>query len=473
MGTASRPIVAIQGLGFVGAAMAVAVASARRDDGEPRYTVYGVDLDNDAGRRRIDALNDSVFPFETTDTALVDALSTAMTQGNLSAGSDPAVYEQADVVVVDVPLDIDWQSTSPTLQLGGFTAAIRTIGSRIRPDTLVLLETTVPPGTTEKIVIPTLAEEFTARGLDPASLTVAHSYERVMPGADYYNSIVNYWRVYAGHTERAADAAESFLSSVINTDEYPLTRLSNTTASETAKVMENTFRATTIALMEEWARFAEMAGVDMFEIVDAIRMRPTHANLRSPGFGVGGYCITKDPLFAKLASGELFGNKMEFPFSTNAVNTNKDAPLVVCDRLEQLLGRPLDGAKVLLAGISYRQDVADTRYSPSETFVIGARERGATVEAYDPLVEYWEELDWSTPTSLPDPAGFDAVVFAVPHREFREIDMQEWLGDSTPIVYDGFSVLTREQLGAAAAAGCVVASTGRGTPATPTTSATT
>ena len=87
-----------------------------------------------------------------------------------------------------------------------------------------------------------------------------------MPGAEYLASIVNYWRVYAGRTEAAAKAAEAFLSQVINVAEYPLTRLSNTTASETAKVLENTFRATTIALMDEWGRFAETVGIDLVEV---------------------------------------------------------------------------------------------------------------------------------------------------------------------------------------------------------------
>ena len=456
------PVVAVQGLGFVGAAMAIAVASARSTDGAPVFDVIGVDLGDEAGLGRIAALNDGRFPFETKDDDLEIALAEAHRVGNLTATTDESVYGRATVVVIDVPLDIDWRSETPQLKLGGFEAAIRTVGRNVAPGTLVLLETTVPPGTTERVAAPLLADELTKRGLAPESVLIAHSYERVMPGADYLNSIINYWRVFAGLTDEAAKAAETFLTAVINTDEYPLTRLSSPTASETAKVMENTFRATTIALIEEWSRFAETAGIDLFEVIDAIRMRPTHANMRTPGFGVGGYCLTKDPLFAKIASDVLFDEPMEFPFSTAAVRTNDDAPAVAVARLATLLGGDLTGTRILLAGVSYRQDVGDTRYSPSETFVHAAEDAGASVVASDPLVSHWEELGVDVAVQLPSPAGFDAVVFAVPHAEYRDIDLVEWLGDARPSVLDGFNVLSAAQRATLVSLGCPLASIGRG-----------
>lgn len=458
----SPPVVAVQGLGFVGAAMAIAVASSIDESDTPRYQVVGVDLDDAAGRARIDALNAGDFPFETSDTSLMAALAAARERGTLICCADDRAYRLADVVVIDVPLDIDWQRTDPELRLGGFTAAIRAVGRNVTAGTLIIVETTVPPGTTEHVVVPTLAEELTARGIDPQEVLVAHSYERVMPGADYFDSIVNFWRVFAGHDDAAAEAAEAFLRTVINTTDYPLTRLSHTTASETAKVLENTFRATTIALMEEWARFAELAGIDLFEIVDAIRVRPTHVNIRTPGFGVGGYCLTKDPLFARLGAREFFDAELDFTFSSAAVATNKNSPLASLDRLQTMMGGTLAGRRLLLLGISYRQDVGDTRYSPSETFVRAARARGADVEAYDPLVRHWEELDWDTPAALPTSEGFDAVVFAVPHAEFRSLDLSSWLGDHRPTLLDAFGVLSPDQRDAALAHGCVVAATGRG-----------
>ena len=408
--------VAVQGLGFVGAAMAVAVASALDSAGRPRFEVVGVDLPDRAGTARVEALASGTFPFPTTDARLDAAVDRVHRQGNLRCVTDASSFAEADVVVVDVPFDIDWRSETPELRTEGFRSAIATVGRHVRPSTLILIETTVPPGTTEKIVLPTLRRELLGRDLDADSVLVAHSYERVMPGADYFASITNYWRVYAGTTEGAADAAEEFLSAVIDTDRFPLTRLAGTTASETAKVLENTFRATTIALMEEWSRFAELVGIDLFDVVEAIRMRPTHANIRTPGFGVGGYCLTKDPLFAPLAARELWNSELDFAFSTAAVRTNDRAPLNALDRLMDLLGGSVAGRRIALLGISYRQDVGDTRYSPSETFARAAEALGATLVLHDPLLTHWDELARDTEQDVPDPADVDAVVFAVPTR---------------------------------------------------------
>jgi UDP-N-acetyl-D-glucosamine dehydrogenase len=154
------------------------------------------------------------------------------------------------------------------------------------------------------------------------------SYERVMPGRDYFRSIIDFWRVYAGSTPHAAEVCAAFLSKVIHVDRYPLTRLHSTTASETGKLLENSYRALNIAFIEEWGRFAEAVGVDLFEVIDAVRMRPTHSNMRQPGFGVGGYCLTKDPLLAGIAARDLFRRSdISFTFSQQAVGVNDRMPL--------------------------------------------------------------------------------------------------------------------------------------------------
>jgi UDP-N-acetyl-D-mannosaminuronate dehydrogenase len=135
---------------------------------------------------------------------------------------------------------------------------------------------------------------------------------------------------------------------------------------------------------------------------------------------------------------------------------------VTLDRVRQMVGGTLAGRRVLLLGISYRQDVGDTRYSPSETFVRAAVEAGADVVAHDPLVDHWDELDRDVPDGIPSPEGFDAVVFAVPHDAYRSMDLPAWLGDARPAVFDGFSVLTTAQRRTLASLGCDVASIGRG-----------
>ena len=138
-------------------------------------------------------------------------------------------------------------------------------------------------------------------------------------------------------------------------------------------------------------------------MIDAIRMRPTHANMRQPGFGVGGYCLTKDPLFAKIAAKEILNlNGHEFPFSSQAVQVNDEMPLVTLKKLKNHFKGDLNGINILLMGVTYRQDVGDTRFSPSEIFVEKARLQGAKINAHDPLIDHWDEVDLEIKTELPN-----------------------------------------------------------------------
>jgi nucleotide sugar dehydrogenase len=421
--------------------MAAAVASARDDSGQPYYRVIGVDLPSPEGRRRIEAMRAGEFPFATTDAHLASATRAARERGNLDATDDPSAYEQASIALVDVHLDVKTGPSGPTVSLDGFRSAIRTLGERLPPGALVIVETTVPPGSCAKVVAPELAASLERRGLPADSILLAHSYERVMPGPDYLDSITRFWRVYSGHTPKAADACEQFLQRVIETSKFPLRRLSSTTASETAKVLENAYRATNIAFIEEWGRFAEHAGIDLFEVIDAIRVRPTHSNIRQPGLGVGGYCLTKDPWFGPFAAGQFFESAhLEFPFSSLAMRTNGVMPEHAVDRLEALLGG-LKDKRVLQMGVAYRSEVGDTRYSAAERFARTVLLRGGRLTCHDPFVRHWDELDLDLPEKLPDPADFDAVVVAVEHGEYRRMDWPKWLANSNCALLDANGVL--------------------------------
>lgn len=459
-----RPLVCIQGLGFVGAAMAIAVANAKNKKNEIIYNVMGIEMPNESGEEKVKYINEGVFPFENIDEKLKKAHREVVNNGNLWATTDSDWLEKADIVLSDINLDVNYQQDgTPYLDLEMYKQAIHTIGSKIKADALLIVETTVPPGTCEMVIKPILQEEFQARGLDTDTILLAHSYERVMPGADYYNSIVNYWRVYSGINDSSIQKCAEFLENVINTDKYPLTRLSCTTASETAKVLENSYRAVTIAFMEEWGRFAEEADFDLFEVVDAIRMRPTHNNMRQPGFGVGGYCLTKDPYFAMLSAKDILElENCEFPFCTSAVRMNNRMPIVSLDKIEKLLGGTVNGKKILVLGVSYRQDVGDTRYSPTEIFAREAIKRGAMLEFHDPLVDEWREMNVKVNREIPSVNGFDAVIFTVAHKEYQCMDLKEWIADHDVLVFDANRVLTSQQLKDMDAISCRFASIGRG-----------
>jgi nucleotide sugar dehydrogenase len=226
--------------------------------------------------------------------------------------------------------------------------------------------------------------------------------------------------------------------------------------------MENSYRAVNIAFVEEWARFAEAVKVDLFEVIGAIRKRPTHSNIMQPGFGVGGYCLTKDPLFAKIAAHRLFDRKdLSFPFCEHAVTVNDAMPRVSLQRLEVMLGG-LQGKRIALFGVSYRQDIGDTRYSPSETFFRVAVEKGAVVKAHDPMVLKWTELGLELDPTPPVASSIDAAVFAVPHREYREMDVIAWADGAKPAVLDANNVLSPKQCEELRSVGCNVQSIGIG-----------
>lgn len=450
-----RKTVCVQGLGFVGSAMALAIASAKKADGTPLYNVIGINRPSKTGEEKVNAINSGIFPFENNDEKLKAAFAEAYSNGNLYASTDYDLFSLASTVVVDINLDVNYRENGePYLDMSLFRQAMHDLGSRISEGTLVVVETTVPPGTCENIVRPIITEELKKRKIDvsqPGKVYIAHSYERVMPGKDYFDSIVNFWRVYSGVDEASADMCERFLRTVIRTDKYPLTRLSHTNSTETAKVLENSYRATTIAFMEEWGRFAEEIGVDLFEVIDAIRMRPTHSNMREPGFGVGGYCLTKDPYFAMLAAKDIFGIEgMNFPFSTAAVRANNAMPLVSLDKIQKILGGSLAGKKLLVLGVSYRQDVGDTRHSPTEIFAKEAVRRGAILTYQDPLVPFFSEMNADVLHDIPSLKGFDAVVFTVRHGCYDSIDFGKAELSPDTLIFDANGVLSAEQRAAAA-----------------------
>jgi nucleotide sugar dehydrogenase len=439
-------VVCVQGLGFVGVAMATAIASARDDAGLPRYLVIGLDLPIPVGRAKVEAIGSGQLPFATTDEQFKAAFVEAVSSGNLVATTDERVLALGDVTVIDIHLDLDLTAKPPKAALEPFRRAIATVGKYAKPGSLVLVETTVPPGTTATVVQPTIQTALADRGLPADCVHIAHSYERVMPGPQYFDSIVRFWRVYAGTDESSAEACAAFLETVILTEEFPLTRLSSTTASETAKVLENSYRAMSIAFMDEWGRFAESLAIDLFEVIEAIRVRPTHSNIREPGLGVGGYCLTKDPAFPQVSLSEFFPDvHVDFPLTTLAMQVNSQMPLATVARLEEVLGGSLSAKHILLMGIAYRPDVEDTRYSASIVLAEALVAAGAVVHAHDPLAHEWP-LEASTLTaSLPAAVEFDAIVFTVAHSSFITLDIVDWLGSARPWIVDANHVLTTEQ----------------------------
>ncbi len=412
----SNKTVIVQGLGFVGSVMSLVVANS-----DTFYNVIGVDLPSN--KSVIDKLNLGVFPIESADPKIEELMQRAMKRKNFSATSDISVFKIADVVIVDINLDVQKGIRDQELDndysvsLEGFKRAIYTIAENCKENVLVLIETTVPPGTCEKIVQPIFIEVFKIRGLKD-NFKIGHSYERVMPGPNYVDSIKNFYRVYSGIDEHSADEVEAFLKSIISTEQYPLTRLGSTTATEVAKVLENSYRAMNIAFMQEWTEFAEVAGIDLYSVIEAIRLRPTHKNIMKPGLGVGGYCLTKDPLLASWSSQALFKSKKLLQ-SERAVEINDLMPLHSYKLIEELFGNELNGKRFLILGVSYLPDVGDTRSTPVELVYKMLLNSGVKITTHDPYVRNWKELNVRTSSDKQIFSEiFDAVFIGTPHMKY-------------------------------------------------------
>jgi UDP-N-acetyl-D-glucosamine dehydrogenase len=446
-----KPVVAVQGLGFVGAVMSLVVANAKPVD----YTVLGVDIDTPDNYWKIASINSGTFPIISADPLIPEYYEAVRAKGNLLATSRPEAYAAADIIIVDINLDVAKKNDAQgiladySVDLAPFSQAIETIGGHCKPNALILVETTVPPGTCEKIVKPIIQSELTKRGLSGNTIKIAHSYERVTPGRNYINSIINFYRVYSGTDENSAEAAEQFLKTIIKTDEYPLTRLGSTTASEMAKVLENSYRAANIAFIVEWSRFAEEAGVNLYEVCNAIRLRPTHRNIMLPGIGVGGYCLTKDPLLASWARENLFGTTSPLSTSVAGVQTNDLMPSFAYQFLKRNFEAKPSEKSITLLGVSYLNDVGDTRFTPVESFYDHLLDDGWTVSLHDPYVSHWVERSISPSANLSEAVNHRADVIAITtgHSEYRSEHLVKLLmARPNCLIYDTIGVLSEESI---------------------------
>src|SRR5512139_2135484 len=293
-----REIVLVMGVGFVGAVMAAVVADA--EDGKGNSTKYVIGMQRPSTRSfwKIPLINRGLSPMSTEDPEVGLMIDRCVNRKKtLTATFTYDALKLADVVVVDVQCDYLKESLGDVrngqAEMKALEESFEIIAQHINPQTLVLIETTVAPGTTEQIAYPIMRKIFRKRGIRAEPL-LAHSYERVMPGKHYVASIRDFWRVCSGISEDARKRVVRFLESVLNTKQFPLTVLDRPIESETAKIVENSFRATLLAFLDEWSLFAERNGVDLKKVIEAIKVRPTHSNLIFPGPGIGGYCLPKD-----------------------------------------------------------------------------------------------------------------------------------------------------------------------------------
>ena len=445
-----KKIIAVQGLGFVGAVMSLVCSNSSNNE----YAVIGIDLPNEKTFWKIKSINEGVFPLIADDPKIDNFFEESKKRKNFYATYDPLCFQFADIIIVDINLDVQKHSNDNLaldkfdVDLNSFKDAMRTVGENLSNDALVLIETTVPPGTCNEIIYPIITEELKKRNLPIENFALGHSYERVMPGPEYIDSIREFPRVYSGINEQSAMRVKSFLETIIDTNVCELTRLDSTNASEMAKVLENSYRASNIAFAVEWSRFAEEAGVDLYEIVNSIRVRKTHSNLMYPGIGVGGYCLTKDPLLASWAKRNFFGSDTGLEMSVDSVSINDRMPRYAFERLINVFGG-LENKKVLFLGVSYRGDVGDTRFSPVAPLVSLVRDNKAIIKLHDPFITYWQEQDEKVETDFDHVLGEnpDLIIISTGHSFYKSNEViNKLMQIKSAKIYDTIGILTNEQI---------------------------
>jgi UDP-N-acetyl-D-glucosamine dehydrogenase len=353
----------IIGLGYVGMPLAKEATAAG-------LRVTGLDVDP----RKVEALNAGRSYIDD----LTDADLDGMLAGGFSATLDPAVLERSSAIVICVPTPLD-EDHRP--DLSAVEGATRTVAEHLRPGTLVVLESTTWPGTTDELVRPLLEKSGLVAGAD---FHLAFSPERIDPGNPKYG-LRNTPKVVGGYTEACRDRAAAFYARFVER----VVPVGGTREAEMAKLLENTYRHVNIALVNEMAIFCDELGVNLWEAIEAAATKPFGFQKFLPGPGVGGHCIPVDPSYLSYTVRKL---GYPFRFVELAQEINERMPSYVVSRVQRVLNRhrmAVNGAKVLLLGVTYKPDIADERETPAVAVAEGLRELGAELSYCDPHVGSW------------------------------------------------------------------------------------
>ncbi len=387
--------VVVVGLGYVGVPLAqLAVARGLR--------VTGLDT----SERAVAGLNAGVSHIDD----LSDADVAAMVAGGFSATTDPATVSAAETVVICVPTPLD-PAGGPDLSM--VRAAATSIAPHLRAGTLVVLESTTYPGTTEEVLGPILQAGSGLRvGTD---LSLAFSPERVDPGNPDFG-IANTPKVVGGVTEECARRAAEFYGQLAET----VVVARGTREAEMSKLLENTYRQVNIALVNEMARFSHELSIDFWDVIRLARTKPFGFQAFYPGPGVGGHCIPIDPNYLSHRVQEQLG--YPFRFVELAQEINSGMPRYVAQRIQTLLNDrslPVNGSKILLLGVTYKPDIADQRESPAIPLARLLLSMGAQVSYADPHVPDWlVEGTTRAADAAAAAADADITVLLQQHRAF-------------------------------------------------------
>lgn len=418
-----RTIVVI-GMGYVGIPAAALLADV------PGHTVIGIQRRSRRSGWKIDWINSGRNPFEGDEPGMDELIArVVLEKKSFRVTDDFAVCRQADTILIDVQTPTDTNRIPEYLSLRTVSAQA---AQHLQPETLVVIESTVAPGTTEQVVKPILEE---GSGLKAGQdFYLAFSYERVMPGK-LLQYITDFPRVVGGINEESTRRAVELYKTIVRQEITPTSVL----AAELAKTMENAYRDVNIAFANEMARVCEAMGVDVFEIRRLMNARPDR-NMHLPGAGVGGHCLPKDSWLLKFGVDTYGAFPVLLRLTTLARQINDEMPLHLADLAVKAMaerGISPEAARVTVLGVAYLEDSDDTRNTPAVPVIEALQAQGARVVAHDPYVRELEgyELTRNLEMALQDA---DAAVLVTRHHQYGELDLA-WLKATmrTPILVDG------------------------------------
>lgn len=395
-------VVTVVGQGYVGLPLAQAAA-------ESGWKVYGYDVNKDIvsslnnGNSHVDDLSD-------------EDVGTMLQQGYEATNSEDC-FKKSDVIVICVPTPLS-EDGSPDLR--AVKEAVGTVGHNLVSGTLVILESTTYPGTTEEICLPILEQESGLRG--GSDFNIAFSPERVDPGSEKFG-IKNTPKLVGGVGELATKQAFDFYSNFVD----QVVPLKGAKEAETAKLLENTFRHINIALVNEMAKLCHELDIDIWEVIRGAATKPFGFMKFTPGPGVGGHCIPIDPKYLSYEVNRKLG--YPFRFVELAQEINNTMPRYIVQRIAEILNedtKSIKASKILLLGVTYKPNIADQRESPSKPIAKLLIKDGADVSYYDPYVKTWD-LGSTTIQSETDlikaVKSADLVVLLQNHDVIREANI--------------------------------------------------
>lgn len=384
------------GQGYVGLPLSRAASNAG-------FNVAGLDVSESV----VNDLNSGTSHVEDISN---DDLKIMLEQG-YQATTENGIIQEADVVVICVPTPLG-DAGRPDLR--AVESATLTISKYLRRKSLIILESTTYPGTTEELLLPALEEG--GRELDK-DFYLAFSPERIDPGNKKYR-LENTPKVVGGVSLKSGNLAESFYRRFVD----EVVKVKGAKEAETAKLLENTYRHINIGLVNEMAKFSHELGIDIWEVIRAAKTKPFGFQAFYPGPGVGGHCIPIDPSYLNYSVRKALGHP--FRFVDLAEDINNSMPNYVVQRVQDLLNdhrKSIKGSKVLLLGVSYKANIADQRHSPAIPVGHGLADKGADISYHDANVPTWA-FNGEEYQSVPDldqaVQDADIVILLQPHREY-------------------------------------------------------